>query len=57
MSAYLISGCGLLLAMYSILLALNTPNPIAAEFFKLMALLIGMGVVGFMQKSGIKDQQ
>lgn len=54
---YLISGCGALLALYSIVLALSTPNLVAAEFFKLMALLIGIGIFSFMEKSGIKNQR
>lgn len=57
MNNYLISGCGALLALYSIGLALSTSNLVAAEFFKLMALLIGIGFFSFMQKSGIKGQQ
>jgi hypothetical protein len=57
MTTYLISWFGVLLALYSIALALSTPNLIAAEFFKAMALLIGMGVVMFMHKAGIKDRQ
>lgn len=57
MTTYLISCCGALLALYSIVLALNTSNLVAAEFFKLMGLLIGIGVLGFMQKSGLKNQQ
>ena len=56
-TAYFISWCGALLALYSMVLALSTPNLVAAEFFKLMALLIGIGVFSFMHKSGIKDQQ
>lgn len=57
MNNYLISLSGVLLALYSIALALGTSNLIAAEFFKAMALLIGLGILGFLQKSGIKDQQ
>lgn len=57
MNMYLISLSGILLALYSIALALGTSNLIAAEFFKAMALLIGMGIFGFLQKSGINDQR
>ncbi|WP_421795023.1 hypothetical protein [Haliscomenobacter sp.] len=57
MNMYLISLSGILLALYSIALALGTSNLIAAEFFKAMALLIGMGIFGFLQKSGITDQR
>lgn len=57
MNIYLISLSGVLLALYSIALALGTSNLIAAEFFKAMALLIGLGILGFLQKSGINDQR
>lgn len=57
MNIYLISLSGVLLALYSIALALDTSNLIVAEFFKAMALLIGLGILGFLQKSGVNDQR
>ena len=57
MNIYLISLSGILLALYSIALALGTSNLLAAEFFKAMALLIGLGILGFLQKSGVNDQR
>lgn len=57
MNIYLISLSGVLLALYSIALALDTSNLIATEFFKAMALLIGLGILGFLQKSGVNNQR
>ncbi len=57
MNIYLISLSGVLLALYSIALALDSSNLIAVEFFKAIALLIGLGILGFLQKSGVNNQR
>lgn len=57
MTNYLISLSGILLALYSIALAVDTSNLISAEFFKATALLIGLGILGFLQKSGVTNQR
>lgn len=57
MENQLIFLSGMMLFMFSILLALSTTNVLVAEFLKVIALVIGLGVLCFLQKAGMIDNE